>query len=88
MVFLSTNVQPRSDASPSHRSSDPTLRRKYVRLVEDVRQHGGEVLVFSSMHESGQRKHGRTRCSGMWLTPHFVRIKPTHRRGGHPEFPA
>lgn len=25
-------------------------------LVEDVQQKGGEVLIFSSMHESGQRK--------------------------------
>ena len=37
-------------------ASDPELRKKYVRLVEDVRQRGGEVLIFSSMHESGQRK--------------------------------
>jgi len=27
----------------------------FVKLVEDVKAYGGEVLMFSSMHESGQR---------------------------------
>ena len=40
----------------SHSASDPTLRKKYVKLVEDVRKKGAEVLIFSSMHESGQRE--------------------------------
>ena len=39
-----------------HRASDPKERKKYVALVEGVQQKGGEVLRFSSMHESGQRK--------------------------------
>lgn len=26
-----------------------------MKLTEDVRSYGGEVLIFSSMHESGQR---------------------------------
>ena len=38
------------------RASDPELRKKYVALVEDVQTKGAEVLIFSSMHESGQRK--------------------------------
>lgn len=38
------------------RASDPVTRKKYVGVVEAVRQRGGEVLIFSSMHESGQRK--------------------------------
>lgn len=38
------------------RASDPTRRKKYVELVEAVQHKGGEVLVFSSMHESGQRE--------------------------------
>lgn len=37
------------------RASDPAERKKYVALVENVRDKGGEVLIFSSMHESGQR---------------------------------
>jgi protein pelota len=40
----------------SFRSSDPVQRKKYVALVEAVQQKGGEVLIFSSMHESGQRR--------------------------------
>ena len=39
-----------------HSASDPKERKKYVALVEDVQQKGGEVLRFSSMHESGQRE--------------------------------
>lgn len=45
------------------RASDPAVRKKYVNLVEGVRQKGGEVLMFSSMHESGQRKFSRSRKS-------------------------
>lgn len=39
-----------------HRASDPQERKKYVALVEDVQKKRGEVLRFSSMHESGQRE--------------------------------
>lgn len=38
------------------RSTDPVKRRKYVDMVEAVRSKGGEALIFSSMHESGQRE--------------------------------
>ena len=37
-------------------ANDPTTRKKYVKLVESVRRKGAEVLIFSSMHESGQRE--------------------------------
>ncbi|TFL05844.1 eRF1 domain 1-domain-containing protein [Pterulicium gracile] len=37
------------------RASDPGLRKKYVAMVEAVQQKGGEAVIFSSMHESGQR---------------------------------
>lgn len=36
------------------RSRDLTERKKYVTLVEDVRQRGGEARVLSSMHPSGE----------------------------------
>jgi protein pelota len=39
------------------RASDPEVRKRYVTLVEDVREKRGEVLIFSSMHESGQRAY-------------------------------
>ncbi|KAI9322397.1 protein pelota [Dichotomocladium elegans] len=37
------------------RSADMATRRKYVKLVEDVRSMGGDVRVFSSMHVSGEQ---------------------------------
>ena len=37
------------------RSSDPVTRKKFIHVTEAVKQKGGEVLIFSSMHESGQR---------------------------------
>lgn len=38
------------------RCHDVNIRKEYVKLVEDVRDAGGEVKIFSSMHISGQRK--------------------------------
>lgn len=35
------------------RSSDPDTRNKYVDMVEAVRARGGESVIFSSMHQSG-----------------------------------
>ena len=37
------------------RNSDVKLRKKYVQLVESVRDAGGKVYIFSSMHVSGQQ---------------------------------
>jgi protein pelota len=37
------------------RSSDVVTRKKYVALVESVRERGGTVYVFSTMHVSGQQ---------------------------------
>ncbi|QRW16020.1 mRNA surveillance protein pelota protein [Rhizoctonia solani] len=37
------------------RSGDVNERKKYVALVESVREKRGEVLIFSSMHETGQQ---------------------------------
>lgn len=37
------------------RASEPATRKRYVELVDAVQQKGGEVVIFSSMHESGQR---------------------------------
>ena len=39
------------------RAGDPVVRKRYVSIVEDVREKRGEVLIFSSMHESGQRRY-------------------------------
>jgi protein pelota len=40
------------------RSDDLAVRKRYVRLVEAVRKLGGDVLVMSSVHESGKRLDG------------------------------
>jgi protein pelota len=37
------------------RSNSVAERRKYVELVESVRENGGRVMVFSSMHVSGEQ---------------------------------
>lgn len=37
------------------RASDVKTRKQYVKLVESVRENGGNVHVFSSMHVSGQQ---------------------------------
>jgi protein pelota len=37
------------------RASDVATRKRYVQLVEGVRQNGGQTYVFSSMHVSGQQ---------------------------------
>lgn len=37
-------------------SSNPLERKRFVSLVEAVQQKGGDVQIFSSMHESGQRE--------------------------------
>jgi protein pelota len=37
------------------RASDVATRKRYVQLVEGVRQNGGHTYVFSSMHVSGQQ---------------------------------
>jgi len=36
------------------RSKDLNTRKKYVNLVESVRENGGEVKIFSAMHVSGE----------------------------------
>jgi hypothetical protein len=38
------------------RSCDVPMRKRYVRLVESVKEGGGDVKIFSSLHVSGERK--------------------------------
>lgn len=38
------------------RIQDVKLRKQYVALVDSVRECGGDVKIFSSMHVSGERK--------------------------------
>lgn len=41
------------------RSADVPTRQRYVALVESVKDGGGTVRVFSSLHVSGERKESR-----------------------------
>jgi len=37
------------------RAQDVSRRKKFVKLVDDVREFGGDVKIFSSMHVSGEQ---------------------------------
>jgi protein pelota len=37
------------------RSNEIATRKRYVAMVEQVRQAGGQALIFSSLHESGKQ---------------------------------
>ncbi|KAH9951656.1 pelota [Amylocystis lapponica] len=62
------------------RASDPVLRKKYVELVEGVRQKGGEVLIFSSMHESGQQLNQLTGIAAILTFPLDVEVVEEEER--------
>ena len=38
------------------RSQDLPQRKRYVKLVDTVRETGADVKIFSSLHVSGERK--------------------------------
>ncbi|GJE84511.1 pelota family protein [Phanerochaete sordida] len=62
------------------RASDPAVRKKYVELVEDVRQKGAEVLIFSSMHESGQQLNQLTGIAAILTFPLDVEVVEAEER--------
>ncbi|KAI0052991.1 pelota [Auriscalpium vulgare] len=62
------------------RASDPQLRKRYVTLVEDVREKRGEVLIFSSMHESGQQLNQITGIAAILNFPLDVEVVEAEER--------
>ncbi|KAF8917887.1 eRF1 domain 1-domain-containing protein [Mucidula mucida] len=56
------------------RSSDPIMRKKYVALVEAVQQKGAEVVIFSSMHESGQQLNQLTGIAAILTFPLDIEV--------------
>ncbi|TFK29385.1 pelota [Coprinopsis marcescibilis] len=56
------------------RSSDPVTRKKYVNVVEAVQSKGGEVVIFSSMHESGQQLNQLTGIAAILTFPLDVEV--------------
>ena len=47
------------------RSSNVAQRKRYVQLVDSVRDMNGDVKIFSSLHVSGERESMYTISSGM-----------------------
>jgi len=66
------------------RSSDVVMRKKYVALVESVKEHGGTVFIFSSLHVSGKQL---TQVSGvaaiLRFALHIDSIEEDHRASDH-----
>ncbi|KAK0490823.1 eRF1 domain 1-domain-containing protein [Armillaria novae-zelandiae] len=56
------------------RASIPETRKKYVALVEAVQQKGGEVVIFSSMHESGQQLNQLTGIAAILTFPLDIEV--------------
>ncbi|KAF8845833.1 hypothetical protein BDN67DRAFT_961485 [Paxillus ammoniavirescens] len=56
------------------RASDPKTRKRYVLLVESVQQKGAEVVIFSSMHESGQQLNQLTGIAAILTFPLDIEI--------------
>jgi len=61
-------------------SKDPTLRRKYVNLVESVRSQGAKVFIFSSMHESGQQLNQMTGVAAILRFPLDIEVVEAEER--------
>ena len=62
------------------RSSDPATRTHYVKMVESVRAVGGEVHIFSSMHESGQQLNMLTGIAAILTYPLDVEVVEMEER--------
>jgi len=62
------------------RASNPETRKKYVALVEAVQGKGGEVVIFSSMHESGQQLNQLTGIAAILTFPLDVEVVEAEER--------
>ncbi|KAF5364205.1 hypothetical protein D9756_000482 [Leucocoprinus leucothites] len=67
------------------RSSDPATRKRYVQVTEAVQQKGGEVLIFSSMHESGQQLNQLTGIAAILTFPLDIEIVEAEEREAEEE---
>lgn len=56
------------------RSSDVNERKRYVALVDSVREKRGEVVMFSSMHETGQQLNQLTGVAAILTFPLDVEV--------------
>ncbi|KAG8931591.1 Translation factor pelota [Tulasnella sp. 417] len=67
------------------RSNKVEERKKYVELVESVKQKGGEVLIFSSMHESGQQLNQLTGIAAILTFPLDVEVVEAEEKAAKEE---
>lgn len=51
------------------RNPDAEKRKKFIQLTESVKQFGGDVMVFSSMHSTGTRLNELTGIAAMCTYP-------------------
>ncbi|GAA5863615.1 hypothetical protein JCM1840_000079 [Sporobolomyces johnsonii] len=62
------------------RSPSVARRKMFVKLVEDIKAYGGEVLIFSSMHESGQQLNQLTGIAAILTYPLDVEVVEEEER--------
>ncbi|KIY74170.1 hypothetical protein CYLTODRAFT_341040 [Cylindrobasidium torrendii FP15055 ss-10] len=62
------------------RAANPTERKMYVALVEAVQQKGAEVVIFSSMHESGQQLNQLTGIAAILTFPLDIEVVEAEER--------
>lgn len=70
----------RRERADGNRSSEPATRNRYVEMVEAVRARGGESLIFSSMHESGQQLNLLTGIAAILTYPLDVEVVEMEER--------
>jgi protein pelota len=62
------------------RAADPARRKRFVKLVEEVRQAGGEAAIFSGLHESGKTLNGLTGIAAILRFPLDVEVAEEEER--------
>lgn len=67
------------------RANDPEVRKKYVSLVDSVREKGAEVVMFSSMHESGQQLNQLTGVAAILTFPLDIEVVEEEERAAKRE---
>ncbi|BGP21767.1 hypothetical protein Rt10032_c01g0465 [Rhodotorula toruloides] len=67
------------------RSPSVARRKRFVKLVEDVKAYGGEVLMFSSMHESGQQLNQLTGIAAILTYPLDIEVVEEEERAEREE---
>ncbi|GAA6007075.1 hypothetical protein JCM11491_001498 [Sporobolomyces phaffii] len=62
------------------RAPSAQRRKVFVKLTEDVKSYGGEVLIFSSMHESGQQLNQLTGIAAILTYPLDIEVVEEEER--------